>query len=94
MKAAIHILGIAGTFMGGLAQLAKAAGFTVSGADRQVYSPMREQLEAAGIPWVEGYEPAQLDGFEGGNSATEIVVGNVMRRGMPISEVMLDRGLR
>ena len=86
---AVHILGIAGTFMGGLAQLAKAAGYVVSGADRQVYSPMREQLEAAGIPWVEGYEAAQLDGFEG-----EVVVGNVMRRGMPIAETMLDRGMR
>ncbi len=85
----VHILGIAGTFMGGLAQLAKAAGYVVSGADRQVYSPMREQLEAAGIPWVEGYEAAQLDGFEG-----EVVVGNVMRRGMPIAETMLDRGMR
>lgn len=85
----VHILGIAGTFMGGLAQLAKAAGCVVSGADRQVYSPMREQLEAAGIPWVEGYEAAQLDGFEG-----EVVVGNVMRRGMPIAETMLDRGMR
>ncbi|OYY74328.1 MAG: UDP-N-acetylmuramate:L-alanyl-gamma-D-glutamyl-meso-diaminopimelate ligase [Gammaproteobacteria bacterium 28-57-27] len=86
---AVHILGIAGTFMGGLAQLAKAAGYVVSGADRQVYSPMREQLEAAGIPWVEGYEAAQLDGFDG-----EVVVGNVMRRGMPIAETMLDRGMR
>lgn len=85
----IHILGIAGTFMGGLAQLAKAAGFTVSGADRQVYSPMREQLEAAQIPWVDGYDPAQLDGLE-----AEVVVGNVMRRGMPITEAMLDRGMR
>ena len=94
MKPLIHILGIAGTFMGGLAQLAKAAGFTVSGADRQVYSPMREQLEAAEIPWVEGYDAAQLDGFDEANSDTEIVVGNVMRRGMPISETMLDRGMR
>ena len=60
-KSAVHILGIAGTFMGGLAQIAKAAGFRVSGADRQVYSPMREQLEAAEIPWQEGYAPEQLD---------------------------------
>ena len=89
MSSAIHILGIAGTFMGGLAQLAKAAGFEVSGADQAVYSPMREQLEAAQIPWVEGYDAAQLDGFEG-----EVVVGNVMRRGMPIAEAMLDRGMR
>jgi UDP-N-acetylmuramate: L-alanyl-gamma-D-glutamyl-meso-diaminopimelate ligase len=75
--------------MGGLAQLAKAAGFQVSGADQKVYSPMREQLEAARIPWIEGYDPAQMDACE-----AEIVVGNVMRRGMPITETMLDRGLR
>ena len=88
MNRPIHILGIGGTFMGGVAQLARAAGYTVSGADRNVYPPMSDQLAAAGIPWVEGYEPGQLDGFEG-----EVVVGNVMRRGMLITETMLDRGM-
>ncbi|MFZ5467219.1 MAG: UDP-N-acetylmuramate:L-alanyl-gamma-D-glutamyl-meso-diaminopimelate ligase [Pseudomonadota bacterium] len=88
MKRPLHILGIGGTFMGGIAQLARAAGYAVSGADRNVYPPMSDQLAAAGIPWVEGYDPGQLDGVTG-----EIVVGNVMRRGMPITEAMLDRGL-
>ncbi|MGC9008719.1 MAG: UDP-N-acetylmuramate:L-alanyl-gamma-D-glutamyl-meso-diaminopimelate ligase, partial [Halothiobacillaceae bacterium] len=88
MKRSLHILGIGGTFMGGIAQLARAAGYAVSGADRNVYPPMSDQLAAAGIPWVEGYAPGQLEGLEG-----EIVVGNVMRRGMPITEAMLDRGM-
>lgn len=88
MKRPLHILGIGGTFMGGIAQLARAAGYAVSGADRNVYAPMSDQLAAAGIPWVEGYDPGQLDGVTG-----EVVVGNVMRRGMPIIEAMLDRGL-
>ncbi|MDD3651067.1 Mur ligase domain-containing protein, partial [Immundisolibacter sp.] len=56
----LHILGIGGTFMGGLAQLATALGHRVSGCDAGVYSPMREQLEQAGIAWQEGYDPAQL----------------------------------
>ncbi|TQV65294.1 MAG: UDP-N-acetylmuramate:L-alanyl-gamma-D-glutamyl-meso-diaminopimelate ligase [Halothiobacillaceae bacterium] len=93
MKRTIHILGIGGTFMGGIAQLARAAGYTVSGADRNVYPPMSDQLAAAGIPWVEGYEPSQLDGFDGAGGDVEMVVGNVIRRGMPITEVMLDRGM-
>lgn len=88
MSRPIHILGIGGTFMGGIAQLARAAGYTVSGADRNVYPPMSDQLRAADIPWVEGYEPVQLEGFDG-----EVVVGNVMRRGMPITESMLDGGM-
>ncbi len=88
MTQPIHILGIGGTFMGGIAQLARAAGYAVSGVDRNVYPPMSDQLAAAGIPWVEGYDPSQLEDFAG-----EVVVGNVMRRGMPITEAMLDRGM-
>ena len=88
MSRPLYILGIGGTFMGGIAELARAAGLAVSGADRNVYSPMREQLLAAGIPWDEGYDPKRLEGFPG-----EVVVGNVMRRGMPIVEAMLEQGL-
>ena len=57
----IHILGICGTFMGSLAQLAKAAGHSVSGSDKNVYPPMSTQLERAGIRLVEGYDPRQLE---------------------------------
>ena len=55
----LHILGICGTFMGGLAALAKADGHTVTGCDANVYPPMSTQLEALGISLVEGFDPAQ-----------------------------------
>ncbi len=84
----LHILGIAGTFMGGLAQLARAAGHLVTGADAQVYPPMSTQLAAAGIDFVEGFAPEQLD-----PAPDVVVVGNAMSRGRPIVEAMLDRGL-
>ncbi|MBM5811895.1 MAG: UDP-N-acetylmuramate:L-alanyl-gamma-D-glutamyl-meso-diaminopimelate ligase [Gammaproteobacteria bacterium] len=85
----LHILGICGTFMGGLAALAREAGHRVTGADANVYPPMSEQLAALGIGLTEGYAPAQLD------AAPEVVVvGNVMSRGMPIIERLLDSGLR
>ncbi|EDY86114.1 UDP-N-acetylmuramate:L-alanyl-gamma-D-glutamyl-meso-diaminopimelate ligase [gamma proteobacterium HTCC5015] len=84
----IHILGICGTFMGGLAQLAKAAGHHVSGADANVYPPMSTQLEAAGIQLIEGYDPAQLD-----PAPDVVVVGNVMKRGLPIVEALLNSGI-
>ena len=54
----VHILGIAGTFMGGVAAIAKAAGFRVTGSDRNVYPPMSTQLTALGIEFVEGYGPS------------------------------------
>ena len=57
----VHILGICGTFMGGIAALARAAGHRVTGSDANVYPPMSTQLEALGIALIEGYEPAQLD---------------------------------
>ena len=85
----IHILGICGTFMGGLAVLARAAGHTVTGCDRGVYPPMSTQLEAAGIALHEGIDAEQLDTFQ----ADLYVVGNVMTRGMPVIEEMLNRGL-
>ena len=57
----IHILGICGTFMGGLALIARSLGHEVSGSDANVYPPMSTQLEAAGITLMEGYEAAHLD---------------------------------
>jgi UDP-N-acetylmuramate: L-alanyl-gamma-D-glutamyl-meso-diaminopimelate ligase len=84
----VHILGIGGTFMGGVAALAKAAGHRVTGSDRNMYPPMSTQLEALGVEVVEGFEAAQIDPLP-----DAVVVGNVMTRGMPVIETMLDRGL-
>ncbi len=85
----IHILGICGTFMGGVAALAKAAGFQVTGCDGNVYPPMSTQLKELGIEVHEGFDAAQLD-----VEPDCIVVGNVMSRGTDIVEAMLDRGIR
>ena len=57
----LHILGICGTFMGGIAAIARAAGHRVTGSDRNVYPPMSTQLAALGIDVIEGYEPDQLE---------------------------------
>ena len=85
----IHILGICGTFMAGVALLARAAGHTVSGCDASVYPPMSTQLAEAGIALREGYAPEQLAEFQ----PDMVVVGNVMSRGRPIIEALLDRDL-
>jgi len=84
----VHILGICGTFMGGIAALARARGHRVTGSDRSVYPPMSTQLEALGIELIQGYEAAQLD-----PAPDVVVVGNVMTRGMPVVEHLLNRGL-
>jgi len=84
----IHILGICGTFMGGIAQLARAAGHRVTGCDSGVYPPMSTQLEAAGIELVDGYGVEQL-----ALDADCYVVGNAISRGNPLLEELLDRGL-
>jgi len=84
----LHILGICGTFMGGLAALARAAGHRVTGSDASVYPPMSTQLEAQGITLIEGYGPEQLD-----LRPDVVVVGNVMSRGKPVIERLLDSGL-
>lgn len=84
----IHILGICGTFMGSLAQLAKNKGYRVTGSDLQVYPPMSDQLEAAGIELIEGFDPSQLD-----LAPDLVVIGNVMSRGKPIVEAVLNRGI-
>jgi UDP-N-acetylmuramate: L-alanyl-gamma-D-glutamyl-meso-diaminopimelate ligase len=84
----VHILGIGGTFMGGVAAIAKAAGFKVTGSDLNVYPPMSTQLEALGIELVQGYGAEQLD-----LRPDIVVVGNALSRGSPVVEAMLDRGL-
>src|SRR5215468_6311410 len=81
----VHILGICGTFMGGIAAIAKAAGYRVTGSDRNVYPPMSTQLESLGIEIVQGFEAAQL------SPAPDVVVcGNVMVRGQPVVEALLE----
>jgi UDP-N-acetylmuramate: L-alanyl-gamma-D-glutamyl-meso-diaminopimelate ligase len=85
----IHILGICGTFMGGVAALAVAAGHRVTGSDNNVYPPMSTQLKNLGIDIHQGYDAGQLDPLP-----DCIVVGNVMTRGKPVIEAILDRGLR
>jgi UDP-N-acetylmuramate: L-alanyl-gamma-D-glutamyl-meso-diaminopimelate ligase len=84
----VHILGICGTFMGGVAAIARAAGFTVTGSDRNVYPPMSTQLEALGITLTEGFDAAQLE-----PAPDMVVVGNVMTRGQPVIEALLESAL-
>ena len=83
----IHILGICGTFMGGIAVLAKEAGYKVTGCDANVYPPMSTQLEAQGIELIEGFGVEQLK-----LGADLYVVGNVVSRGNPLMEEILNRG--
>ncbi len=85
----LHILGICGTFMAGVAAIAHAAGHRVTGADRGVYPPMSDQLAKLGIDVIDGYDPEQLD-----LRPDVVVVGNVMTRGMPIVEELLNRRMR
>lgn len=82
----IHILGICGTFMGGLAVLAKQLGYTVTGSDANVYPPMSTQLEQQGIGLIEGYNPAQLE-----PRPDLVVIGNAMSRGNPCVEAVLNQ---
>jgi UDP-N-acetylmuramate: L-alanyl-gamma-D-glutamyl-meso-diaminopimelate ligase len=89
MAAHLHILGICGTFMGGLAAIARQAGFPVTGCDAGVYPPMSEQLAALGIELTEGYDASQLV------RAPDLwVIGNVVTRGNPLMEAILDAGDR
>ncbi len=85
----LHILGICGTFMGGLAKIAREAGHEVTGCDAQVYPPMSEQLRDLGIGLHEGYDAGQLESYP----ADLYVVGNAMTRGKPVVEEILNRGL-
>jgi UDP-N-acetylmuramate: L-alanyl-gamma-D-glutamyl-meso-diaminopimelate ligase len=88
LKGHIHILGICGTFMGGIALLARELGYRVTGSDASVYPPMSTQLRAAGIDLMEGYLPAHLD-----PRPDCVVVGNAMTRGNPLVEHLLNSGL-
>ena len=84
----IHILGICGTFMGGIAAIAKASGHKVTGCDANVYPPMSTQLEEQGITLIEGFDPSQTS-----IGADVYVIGNVVSRGNPLMEEILNRGL-
>jgi UDP-N-acetylmuramate: L-alanyl-gamma-D-glutamyl-meso-diaminopimelate ligase len=84
----LHILGICGTFMGGLALIARAAGHTVTGCDAGVYPPMSTQLAEQGIRLIEGFDADQL-----ALKPDLFIVGNVVRRGNPLMEAVLDAGL-
>jgi UDP-N-acetylmuramate: L-alanyl-gamma-D-glutamyl-meso-diaminopimelate ligase len=85
----IHILGICGTFMGGLALIARELGYSVSGSDQNVYPPMSTQLEQQGIRLMNGYKAENLD-----CKPDLVVIGNAMSRGNPEVEAVLNRGLR
>jgi len=82
----VHILGICGTFMGGIAALAREAGHRVTGSDQNVYPPMSTQLAALGIDIVQGYEAAQLE-----PAPDVVVVGNALSRGKPVIEALLEK---
>ncbi|GAB6140100.1 UDP-N-acetylmuramate:L-alanyl-gamma-D-glutamyl-me so-diaminopimelate ligase [Methylosoma difficile] len=85
----IHILGICGTFMGGLAVIARQLGYQVSGSDQNVYPPMSTQLEQQGIRLMEGYRPENLDG-----NPDLVIIGNALSRGNAEVEAVLNRGLK
>ena len=84
----VHILGICGTFMGGVAALAKAAGHRVSGSDENVYPPMSDLLDDLGIPVREGYHPEHVE-----SDIDCVMVGNVMSRGRDVVEALLNSSL-
>ena len=89
MAAHLHILGICGTFMGGIAAIAKSAGCRVTGCDANVYPPMSDQLRSLGIELTEGYGAEQL-----ALRPDAWVIGNVVTRGNPLMEAILDAGQR
>ncbi len=89
MATHLHILGICGTFMGGIAAIAQSAGYRVTGCDANVYPPMSEQLRALGIELTEGFGEEQI-----ARRPDLWVVGNVVTRGNPLMEAILDRGER
>lgn len=84
----VHILGICGSFMGGIAAIAKSLGHKVTGSDKNVYPPMSSQLEALGIELTEGYCESQFD-----PAPDMVVIGNAMSRGNPAVEYVLNRNL-
>jgi UDP-N-acetylmuramate: L-alanyl-gamma-D-glutamyl-meso-diaminopimelate ligase len=85
----IHILGICGTFMGGLAVIARQLGYQVSGSDQNVYPPMSTQLVEQGIQLMEGYKAENLDG-----NPDLVIIGNALSRGNPEVEAVLNKSLK
>jgi UDP-N-acetylmuramate: L-alanyl-gamma-D-glutamyl-meso-diaminopimelate ligase len=85
----IHILGICGTFMGGIAAIAKSLGHTVTGSDANVYPPMSTQLAELGINLIQGYEPTQFE-----PAPDLVIIGNALSRGNPAVEYVLNSQLR
>ena len=85
----LHILGIAGTFMGGVAALARELGHAVEGSDQAIYPPMSTQLETLGIELKPGYVPGNLS-----PDCDQVVIGNALSRGNAAVEHVLDAGLR
>lgn len=88
MQTHTHILGIGGTFMGGIAMLASELNHKVTGSDLALYPPMSTQLEAKGIEVIQGYGEEQLNVIP-----DHLVIGNVMSRGMPVVEAVLNRDI-
>ncbi|WP_371186763.1 UDP-N-acetylmuramate:L-alanyl-gamma-D-glutamyl-meso-diaminopimelate ligase [Thalassotalea maritima] len=88
MSQHIHILGICGTFMGGIAAIAKQLGFRVSGSDANVYPPMSTQLEQLGIELKQGYKVEHLDDLP-----DMVIIGNAMSRGNPMVEYVMERNI-
>lgn len=84
----VHILGIGGTFMAGIAQIAKQAGHFVEGSDLNIYPPMSTQLENRGVRLFNGYDAANID-----PNVDCVIIGNVMRRGNPAVEYVLNQGI-
>src|SRR5258706_3105885 len=87
MPAHLHILGICGTFMGGIAAIAKTEGHRVTGCDANVYPPMSDQLQALGVELVQGFGEEQL-----ALRPDVWVIGNVVTRGNPLMEAILEAG--
>jgi UDP-N-acetylmuramate: L-alanyl-gamma-D-glutamyl-meso-diaminopimelate ligase len=88
MPERVHILGICGTFMGGVALLARELGFKVTGSDANVYPPMSTMLADAGIDVMQGYQPQNLE-----PAPDVVIVGNALSRGNPEVEALLNRGI-
>jgi UDP-N-acetylmuramate: L-alanyl-gamma-D-glutamyl-meso-diaminopimelate ligase len=86
----IHILGICGTFMGGIAAIARAAGVKVTGCDANVYPPMSDQLASLGVELTEGFEARQLETVA--KTADAFIIGNALTRGNALVEAILDSG--
>ena len=85
----IHILGICGTFMGGVAMIAKQMGYHVTGSDTNVYPPMSTFLEEQGIQIISNYDVAQLQ-----PAPDMVIIGNAMKRGNPCVEYVLENNLK